>query len=1265
MFHVCFIQLTRMLFLFQCFLPCVQALCNATIPQYGLVSRYLVMQNQPVQGLVTLVSTCEFIVQGLEINMGYFPVWMGSNHSNSTNATVLTDPISNCTGASGEFLSEMTFLTNVSLDQYSVLLLVDQRLDIILGSVQLDGSDPGRPLTSLPLCYQLAPNYRLRWDIQGSQIDFAIEGQDSPVTWMGFGPAAPGVTNRPMGAADATIVISNPPQIIDAYMSTYLECFEGSGACADSVTTYGLNEARGPGRNDSTMVYAQRLGSVNFARFRRLLDTGDVGFDHVITPNASQTFVWATGNFLNSSSGLKILTHGTDEGTTYGSLTLELDSGNSNCKPFPVPPNASSPVFRNTSGDGFETKFAGGAQAQLADDSVTLFWKLDDVAKVVKFGLRCRKPSGYLSLGVGALMSGAKTWVSVVGSDELYTYNMGSQAASSFAVNNERVSGYAWYFKNNIYSFEFARPYGEMDVSSDIPFIWAAGPTWHIPPAEEDYHTTRSAVPTYINLRTGTVTVAAGDASIVAHGVLMGLAWGVCVPIAIVLMRGARLINKHKWQMYHPYLNAFAAVLSFIGVIVIVALLYKNQARHLFSQHAQLGLATLVLFAVQIIVALLKPSLTQIRNAGGVVQTDELKSMVDKNTAQVDEGRSFTFEEVASHCTPQSCWVIIGGDVYDLTEWLDRHPGGRDVLLKNAGKDVTSLFEQSHESSSSILQSKGKLRIGKVAARSYSLEEIASHNNQQSCWLAIRGGVYDVTQWLDKHPGGRDILLENAGKDATKLFEKEHSSPDVILQRKAQMRIGSLTGAAAPISSANSASQRRRMWYWTHLFLGLLTVCLSWATIYDGLDLLPTRGFPNATSLAALSMAWFILLSLFIGYFLFLHKWAVPKLEAKWGKYLAGAGCVMLVIVALLLSIIAGVSTQSLPPAKLSSFVTTAMGSPKNIPCTGNLSGCSATNCGLIGDGWCDAYAPYNTRECNYDGGDCCSGTGLFDCLDPTSPLFSTSSTRGFSNQTFLNRRYAINSNGQTRQLTDSNFATTYNNFYEFGFSKNIYPNALAQSSIFEGPWNITIDGLVENPITVDVRELVDMMHLEERTYRHRCVEAWSIVVPWLGFPLYALLALVKPLSSARYVKFTSFRAPSSPSGFPWPYVEGLTIDEALNELAFIGVGAYGDKLLPQSGAPIRLILPWKYGFKSAKSLVRIELTDTRPLSFWQEINDQEYGFWANVNPTVRHPRWSQANERPLGGSASQASIPTQLYNGYTESVSYLYNHISGEPLFR
>ncbi len=256
------------------------------------------------------------------------------------------------------------------------------------------------------------------------------------------------------------------------------------------------------------------------------------------------------------------------------------------------------------------------------------------------------------------------------------------------------------------------------------------------------------------------------------------------------------------------------------------------------------------------------------------------------------------------------------------------------------------------------------------------------------------------------------------------------------------------------------------------------------------------------------------------------------------------------------------------------------------------------------------------------------------------------------------NLRYRLD-----RDITPETLTTTYNNYYEFGSSKTIWKKAQA---VPIRPWTVKIDGLVEKPMEIGVDDLLAKMPLEERIYRLRCVEAWSIAVPWSGFALKALVDFARPLSSAKYLKMVTFHNPEVARGqkafwYPWPYVEGLTIAEAVNELAFIATGLYGRPLPKQNGSPLRLAVPWKYGFKSIKAIVHFEFTDKRPVTFWEEVQPREYGFWANVNPLVPHPRWSQATERIVG---TNDRVPTQLFNGYGEFVAHLYKGLEQERLF-
>jgi sulfoxide reductase catalytic subunit YedY len=238
---------------------------------------------------------------------------------------------------------------------------------------------------------------------------------------------------------------------------------------------------------------------------------------------------------------------------------------------------------------------------------------------------------------------------------------------------------------------------------------------------------------------------------------------------------------------------------------------------------------------------------------------------------------------------------------------------------------------------------------------------------------------------------------------------------------------------------------------------------------------------------------------------------------------------------------------------------------------------------------------------------------------------------------------------------TPKNDITSYNNFYEYGTDK--YSPAKEAQKLRTRPWTVKVEGLVKSPKTYDIDSILKMSPLEERIYRHRCVEGWSMVIPWVGFPLGEFLKRVEPTSKAKYVEFTTLYDPNQMPGqrssvLDWPYAEGLRLDEALHPLAILALGLYGDVLPNQDGAPLRLVVPWKYGFKSIKSIVKIRLTDAQPATAWNKAAPNEYGFYSNVNPNVDHPRWSQAHERRIGEFFKRKTL---MFNGY-DQVASLYS---------
>ena len=248
--------------------------------------------------------------------------------------------------------------------------------------------------------------------------------------------------------------------------------------------------------------------------------------------------------------------------------------------------------------------------------------------------------------------------------------------------------------------------------------------------------------------------------------------------------------------------------------------------------------------------------------------------------------------------------------------------------------------------------------------------------------------------------------------------------------------------------------------------------------------------------------------------------------------------------------------------------------------------------------------------------------------------------------------------------LTSYDKITNYNNFYEFGTDK--YSPAKNAQALTTDPWSIQMEGEVEKPGILHMEDILKQHALEERIYRLRCVERWSMVIPWIGFPLAKLIKQAKPTSKAKYVQFETLERPSEMGGqkrnvLPWPYIEGLRMDEAMNPLTLIAVGLYGEVMPKQNGAPLRLVVPWKYGFKSIKSIVKIRFTDKQPVSSWTKVAPSEYGFYSNVNPEVDHPRWSQRKERRIGDFLKRETLP---FNGYADQVASLYTGMDLKKYF-
>ncbi len=292
-------------------------------------------------------------------------------------------------------------------------------------------------------------------------------------------------------------------------------------------------------------------------------------------------------------------------------------------------------------------------------------------------------------------------------------------------------------------------------------------------------------------------------------------------------------------------------------------------------------------------------------------------------------------------------------------------------------------------------------------------------------------------------------------------------------------------------------------------------------------------------------------------------------------------------------------------------------------------------------------------------------GVGLIGGIAASSGLFQDASATSSDRQKITS--YRKSSYGHEETTTPYEDITSYNNFYEFGTSKS--DPAASASRLITMPWTISIEGQVRKPKILGFDDLLRLAPLEERIYRMRCVEGWSMVIPWIGLPLADLIKWAEPTGNAKFVEFVSLDNPAMMPGqnlhvLDWPYTEGLRMDEAMHPLTILAVGLYGEVLPKQNGAPVRLVVPWKYGFKGIKSIVKIRFTEHMPVSSWMKANPREYGFYSNVNPSVDHPRWSQATERRIGDGLFAKRRKTMLFNGYAEQVGQMYSGMDMRKYF-
>jgi sulfoxide reductase catalytic subunit YedY len=1034
------------------------------------------------------------------------------------------------------------------------------------------------------------------------------------------------------------------------------------------------------------LQYAHEFEGVQFIRYRRALDTGDDEWDHPITPNKEQSFIWAIGAAdatydEDVRSGLvpdeawygpKIRQHAVNPEVSYSELSdvvLLPKDGSLRRECYTLPGLlVESEMTVSEDHVEFGERFEHNASLDKLE-TVVFYWTMNKTTSRVTLGLRIARPDvNWISLGFGPMMIGSHAYVgwTDAGEGRVDAYDMTSLQAEGVTRKDEELGDVEITKSSEGMTLTFSRPLGTSGIAPPIEIgnaevIWAFGREWTDDGLDSVIHThqDRSGKASYHNLRQAVGAKEVSSKPYRLHGLLMWGSMAGLLPIALLV---SQLGTSHS-----TCVTIVSSILSLLAIAVALYGVYEvataKRAAGLpgplsvdGTMHSKIGVSALAITGLVILVTNVRfcrnrrPTQASVKVASGedqVLAGGAKMGGVDVGVGLLRAlGLGLAFAAVLtgiSHAAPYLDLPAAAVLVYmeATAAWAT------GLVLLVAGATMLGVMSAGVISVPRVKSIYGKgLLVAAAVVVTLAAVLAATTHTQASPLLVAKLVVEpaatvprDVAFLLTDFPDWTAPLatLAPSGPPTTRSPTPESLAVTFTYQ---------LSGEVAALSAVTSELVAKAVVEWSAL-LGASVRRDQVAAVISprgkSRELrVAVSGVPGRSAIRILtdSAAQLPRVLNAVGVESTLNLEAVVMVASTRAQF-------TVVLPSTLSPTVAPVPTAA---------PTIDYCEDKDLPRS------------YIGDGWCDTS--FNTAGCFYDGGDCCdTRAGLFDCRDPSHKSVGQSSPKA-TYPAPRNPRYE----SRFEKITTKEYANGYNNFYEFGYSKLVTPTIAPYKEFFNAStWEVKISGLVDNPMTLSAEALMNMFHFEERMYQHRCVEAWSMTMPWVGFPLSKLVDLVKPNPEAKYIKFTSFlnfkisKTQQQDVHYPWPYVEGLTIDEAMNELAFVSVGQHQEPITEQVGAPIRLTVPWKYGFKGVKSIRSIEFVTERPVTFWEEsTGGREYGFWANIDPGVPHARWSQASEAYRQDQALQAErVPTALYNGYEKEVSYLYDKLVDDGVER